>query len=280
MKSSILATAAAVVAAGSVCLSAQTSGLEYHYFDSGGVRIAFTEKGQGEPVILLHAAMADTEFNWVQFGTLDALAERYRAISMDFRGHGRSDKPHDPKAYGRCLARDVVALMDHLKISRAHLLGYSLGSHVAMTVVADHPERVISAALGGPTWIRPAEHFDPPQEEELHKMNAAVFGGRNDVQAVLTCLKSMAEWAVTEEQLRAAHVPCLFLFGTKDNNIKKIPDLRNAMGRYAEFVEIEGAGHGDALLHPDFLKAVLRSLGDHAVSKGQGEGRGREPQWR
>lgn len=92
--------------------------------ESGGVRAAFAEKGQGEPLILLHAAMADTEFNWLQFGILNALAEKYRVISMDFRGHGRSDKPHDPKAYGRNLTRDVIGLMDRLKITRAHLLGY------------------------------------------------------------------------------------------------------------------------------------------------------------
>lgn len=92
--------------------------------ESGGVRAAFAEKGQGEPLILLHAAMADTEFNWLQFGILNALAEKYRVISMDFRGHGRSVKPHDPKAYGRNLTRDVIGLMDRLKITRAHLLGY------------------------------------------------------------------------------------------------------------------------------------------------------------
>jgi pimeloyl-ACP methyl ester carboxylesterase len=267
MKRLIFIIVGTVVAFGTLVLSAQTSGLEYRYFDSGGVKIAFTEKGHGEPIILLHAAMADTEFNWMQFGVLNALAENYRVISLDFRGHGRSDKPHDPKAYGRCLTRDVVALMDHLKISKAHLLGYSMGSHVAMTLVADHPGRIISAALGGPTWIRPGGKFDPPNEEDFLKMNAAVFGGRNDVKAVLMCIESMADWAVTEEQLRAAHVPCLFLFGTKDDNIKKIPDLKKAMAEYAEFVEIEGAGHGDALLKPEFMKAVVRFLGDHAVSQ-------------
>jgi len=230
------------------------------------VRIAFTEKGSGEPVILLHAAMADTEFNWVQFGILEALSERYRVISMDFRGHGRSDKPHDPKAYGRCLTRDVANLMDHLKIAEAHLLGYSLGSHVAMTVVSDHPERVISAALGGPTWIRPGDKLDSPKEEDFHKMNATVFGGRNDVQAVLACINSQAEWAITEEQIRASHVPCLFLFGAKDDNREKIPDLKKAMAEYAEFVDIEGAGHGDAILRPEFLEAVLRFLAKHSVS--------------
>ncbi len=266
----LMLIAVAALTAGTGLLSAQTAALEHGYFDSDGIRIAFAEKGRGEPVILLYAAMADTEFNWVQFGILNSLAENFRVISMDFRGHGRSDRPHDPKAYGRCLTRDVLGLMDHLKIPKAHLLGYSLGSHVAMIVAADHPDRVISAAFGGPTWIHPGQKFDSPKEEDFDKMNAAVFGDWNDVKAVLTCIGTMGERAVTEEQLRAAHIPCLLFFGTKDDNRALVPDFKKAMGEYVEFVDIEGAGHGDVLLHPDFLKSVLRFFGDHSVSKGKG----------
>jgi len=270
MKHSVLAASAAVITAVTVFLSAQTVGLEYHYFNSEGVQIAFTEKGWGEPVILLHAAMADSEFNWMQFGTMNALAENYRVIAMDLRGHGNSGKPHDPKAYGRLMVRDVIGLMDHLKIPRAHLLGYSLGSHIAMALVSDHPDRIISAAFGGPTWIHPGgKDLEPlPPEEYFAKMNDEVFGGRNDIEAVMHCLRSQADWAVTEEAFQTARVPCLFIFGTKDENRKHIPGLRKAMAEYATFVDIEGAGHGDAIVHPEFLKAVLRFIGDHPVSKG------------
>lgn len=267
MNHRLLAAAAAVLAAGSVLASASKTGLEYRYFDSSGVRIAYLEKGRGEPVIMLHAGMADSEFNWVQFGVMDALAENHRAIAMDLRGHGKSGKPHDPKAYGRLMARDVLGLMDHLKIPKAHFLGYSMGSHIALTLVADHPDRVISALFGGPTWIHPGQDLEPlPSEEYFSKMNDTVFGGRNDIKAVMLSLESQADWAVTEEALRAAHVPCLFIFGTKDDNRKHIPDLRRAMAEHAEFVDIEGAGHGDAITHPEFLKAVLAFLADRTAS--------------
>ena len=267
MNHRFLAAAAAFLAAGSVLASAQETGLEYRYFDSAGVRVAFMEKGQGEPVILLHAAMADLEFNWVKFGILNTLAGNHWTIALDLRGHGKSGKPHDPKAYGRLMAQDVLKLMDHLRIPKAHLLGYSMGSHIALTIVADYPDRVISAIFGGPTWIHPGQDMEPPPSEEfLAKMNDSVFGGRNDVQAVLLSIGSQADWAVTEEALQAAHVPCLFIFGKKDENRKQIPDLQRAMAKYAEFVEIEGAGHGDTVLSPEFLKAVLPFLAGHTAS--------------
>jgi len=295
MKHRLLAVAAAVLAAGSVFASARTAGLEYRYFDSAGVQIAYAEKGQGEPVILLHGGLADSEFNWVQFGVMDALAQNHRAIAMDLRGHGKSGKPHDPKAYGRLMALDAVRLMDHLKVPKAHFLGYSLGSLVLLTLVSDHPDRVLSAAFGGPGWIRPGEDLSvygetagslekglglgpllkgysdsegkPLPEKELAELNA-FFAGRNDLLAVAAVFRSMADFSVLEERLRSARVPCLYIFGTKDDNRKIIPDLRNAMAEYAEFADIEGASHGDAITYPGFLKAVLRFFPDHAAVPG------------
>jgi pimeloyl-ACP methyl ester carboxylesterase len=244
MKLRFLATAAAVLAAGTVCLSAQPDELEYRYFDSDGVQIAFAEKGRGEPVILLHAGLADSEMNWLQLGTLNALAGYCRAIAMDFRGHGKSGKPHDPQAYGRLMARGVLGLMDHLKITKAHLLGYSMGSLIALTLVADHPNRVVSATFGGPGWIRPGKDLSiyketaesleagqglgpllngysgsdgkPLPEGERIKLNAD-FAARNDMAAIAAVFRSIADLVVLEEQLRSSPVPCLFLFGTRDD---------------------------------------------------------------
>jgi len=289
-----LAFAAAVFAAGTAFLSAQPAGLDYRYFDSSGVRLAFLEKGRGEPVILLHGGLADSEFNWIQFGIMDALAANCRAIALDLRGHGRSGKPHAAAAYGRNMARDVLALMDHLKIDKAHLLGYSLGSLIALTVVADHPDRVISAAFGGPGWIRPdsdvsiyvktADSLEaggglgpllkgyqdgqgkPLPEKELAEINA-YYAGRNDLRAIAAAFRGFSDFAVPEEQLRAAHVPCLFLFGTKDDNRTEIPLLRTAMGEYASFVDIPDASHGDAIVRPEFQEAVLRFFSLHPASK-------------
>lgn len=280
-----LVFAAVLGAAGGSSLAARPADLDYRYFDSSRVRLAYLDKGQGDPVILLHGGLADSEFNWIQFGILDALAENHRVIALDLRGHGRSGKPHGVEAYGRKMAGDVLALLNHLAIPKAHLLGYSLGSLIAMTLVADHPDRVISAAFGGPGWIRPdsdltvyretADSLEagnglgpmlqgysdgsgkPLPKEELDKINA-FFAARNDLIAVAGALRGIADLVVTEAALRTAGVPCLFLFGTKDDNREKIPLLRKTMGEKAAFVDIPDAAHGDAIARPEFRNAVLR----------------------
>jgi pimeloyl-ACP methyl ester carboxylesterase len=288
------ALAAVLALAGGGYPAARPEAPEYGYFDSSGVRLAYLDKGLGEPVILLHGGLADSEFNWVQFGILDALAENHRTIALDLRGHGKSDKPHEPAAYGRMMARDVLALMDHLNIPKAHLLGYSLGSLIALTIIADHPERILSAAFGGPGWIREdadlsiylrtAESLEAGRGlgpmlkaysegngealslEELDKINA-FFASRNDFQAIAAVMRGYADFGVPEERLQAAHVPCLFLFGTKDDNRDTIPLFKSALGKYASFVDIPDAAHGDAIVRPEFRAAVLRFFSPRPVSE-------------
>ena len=86
---------------------------------SDGVRIHYFELGRdGTPVILIHGYTANAEGKWIKPGIAQALAGKHRVIAMDARGHGRSDKPHDPAKYGPRMATDVIELMDHLKIRR------------------------------------------------------------------------------------------------------------------------------------------------------------------
>ena len=98
------------------------------FFDSNGVRIRYVEQGQGPAIVLMHGYTGTLDRHFVANGVFANLAKDYRVIAIDLRGHGKSGKPHDPKAYGEEMARDVVRLLDHLKIPRAHVLGYSLGA--------------------------------------------------------------------------------------------------------------------------------------------------------
>src|SRR5881397_2402529 len=95
------------------------------FFDSNGVKIRYTVEGQGEPVLLIHGFTADIEKQWGQPGVLKALAKDHRVIALDNRGHGKSGKPHDAKMYGKEMVEDAVRLLDHLKIAKAHVVGYS-----------------------------------------------------------------------------------------------------------------------------------------------------------
>src|SRR5262245_60178433 len=97
-------------------------------FDSNGVKIRYTDQGKGEPVLLIHGFGANAEMQWALPGVVKDLAKDYRVIAYDNRGHGKSDKPHDPKKYGAEMVEDAVRLLDHLKIKKAHVVGYSMGA--------------------------------------------------------------------------------------------------------------------------------------------------------
>ena len=118
------------------------------FFDSDGVRIRFVDLGEGEPIILVHGFTRTLE-SWNRGDILRSLARDYRVVALDCRGHGSSDKPHDPQRYGAHMAKDVLRLMDHLQIPKAHVVGYSMGARLTGYLLANHPDRFITATLGG-----------------------------------------------------------------------------------------------------------------------------------
>ncbi len=115
-----------------------------------GTTLAFESEGDGVPVLLLHGFATDAYINWVRPGIVDALVGAgYRTIALDQRGHGSSDKPHEPDAYADdAMIRDAQALLDHLDISMCLAAGYSMGARNTLgLVMAD--ERIRAAVLGG-----------------------------------------------------------------------------------------------------------------------------------
>lgn len=115
-----------------------------------GTRLAYEAEGDGPPVLLLHGFAADSHANWVRPHVVEALvAAGRRAVTLDARGHGRSDKPHDPAAYeGDAMVRDAQALLDHLALDQVDVCGYSMGAMTTYALVGREP-RARSAVLGG-----------------------------------------------------------------------------------------------------------------------------------
>jgi pimeloyl-ACP methyl ester carboxylesterase len=120
------------------------------YVKSDGYQIYFERFGEGPPMILVHGWGADTRSNWVDTGWIEVLREVRSIISIDARGHGKSDKPHalGPYSYA-AMSRDVVAVMDTLKIDKADFMGYSMGSFMGAYLLGHHPDRFTSMILGG-----------------------------------------------------------------------------------------------------------------------------------
>ena len=119
------------------------------YANNQGVRIHYEVEGDGTPLVLLHG-LADSYEMWSVSGYVESLKNEYRLILIDARGHGDSDKPHDPEAYTvRLMVDDFVAVLDDLKISKAHLLGYSAGGRMSFGIAKYSPQRFHSLIIGG-----------------------------------------------------------------------------------------------------------------------------------
>jgi pimeloyl-ACP methyl ester carboxylesterase len=120
-------------------------------FRNDQIEIAYLDEGEGDPIVLIHGFASTAAINWVHPGWVTTLTKaRRRVIALDNRGHGASSKPYDPAAYhSATMAEDVRALLDHLGIARADVMGYSMGARIASYLALSHPDRVRSLILGG-----------------------------------------------------------------------------------------------------------------------------------
>lgn len=119
------------------------------YAVNEGVRIHYRIEGEGEPLVLQHG-FTDSLETWYELGYVEALKPQHRLILIDARGHGASDKPHQPDAYEweRSVA-DITTVLDDLRIPRAHYFGYSMGGRIGFAIARYAPERVHSLIIGG-----------------------------------------------------------------------------------------------------------------------------------
>jgi pimeloyl-ACP methyl ester carboxylesterase len=123
------------------------------YVNNNGVRIYYEVEGQGARLVLGHG-LSGTLNHWRRLGYVDALRHDFRLILFDARGHGQSDKPHEPSAYGVKMASDVLAVLDDVGIGNAHYFGYSMGTMIGYRVAVSYGSRFRSFILGGASPYR------------------------------------------------------------------------------------------------------------------------------
>ncbi len=218
------------------------------WFDAKGVRIHYLVQGTGEPVVLIHGLYSSAEINWQWPGTFAALAKNHQVIALDLPGHGRSDKPNNAEAYGLQMVEDVILLLDHLNIRRAHIVGYSLGGMVALKLIAEHPDRVLSGTLGGMGWLR--------EGGGLQKVWAHLALGRVGLTPTV-CVTSVGKLALTKDALEAISVPILVLVGDLDPVKKLYVAPLQAVRKDWPVIEIHGAGHLSCILRKQFTEEIV-----------------------
>jgi pimeloyl-ACP methyl ester carboxylesterase len=199
------------------------------------VRIAYVdlppEEGAGDPVVLVHGFASTHAVNWVNTGWVKTLHRAgRRVVALDNRGHGMSEKLYDPAAYATpAMAADVLALMDHLSLPRADVMGYSMGARITAFVALAEPRRVRSALLGGlgihlvdgvglPLGI--ADAMEAPSLADLTDPTQRMFRAfaeqtGSDLRALAACIRGSRQ-TLTAGEVGSIGVPVQIAVGTKD----------------------------------------------------------------
>jgi pimeloyl-ACP methyl ester carboxylesterase len=241
-------------------------------FDSDGVRIAYELHGpdDGIPTVLVHGFASDFRLNWQGTRWIETLTAAGRlVVGPDMRGHGGSDKPHDPAAYDEeRLARDVVGLLDHLGVGEADLVGYSMGARVGLRLAATTPERLGRAVLGGigtqggiakagviAARLRGEMGPGDPVADTFYQFASA--RAVNDLRALAACITGLANSSAVDPARVA--VPVLLVNGDRDDLARGGAELAGRMPG-ASWLELPGRDHLSAVPDRRFKAAALDFL--------------------
>jgi pimeloyl-ACP methyl ester carboxylesterase len=247
----------------------------YTSFD--GTKLYYEEEGSGSPVVLLHGLSVDVDGNWKAPGIWSALVEAgHRVVGFDARGHGRSDKPHDPSAYeDDAMVRDVASMLDELGLQKTDLVGYSMGASTALQFAARDVRlrRLVLGGIGGDPklwgtpeggralmgkrWLAGLEANDPERiEDPVARRARKVFEARgNDLQAIAALLRSNRRHLSSEMASAGVTVPTLVVCGDRDAS----PAELAAALPNAEALVLEG-DHESVVGNPDLAESIVRFL--------------------
>jgi pimeloyl-ACP methyl ester carboxylesterase len=252
-------------------------------FTSDGVTLAYRDfpaegADLGEPILLIHGFASSHRINWVNPSWTATLTRAgRRTIVFDNRGHGDSEKLHDPQAYATPrMAADAANLLDHLGIERADVMGYSMGARIAAFLARERPARVRGLILGGlgdhlvegvglPQSI--AEAMEAPSldalSDPLQRMFRA-FADQNgsDLKALAACIRGSRQ-TLSAEEVGEIAAPTLVAIGTKDE-VAGDPHRLAALLPNGRALDIPGRDHNRAVGDRVYKEGVLAFLAARA----------------
>jgi pimeloyl-ACP methyl ester carboxylesterase len=243
-------------------------------FDSDGVRLHYEINGPeaGTPVLLVHGFASDYRLNWVGTRWQETLTGAgYRVVGLDCRGHGASDKPHDPAAYAlETMATDVRRLLDHVGIKVADYIGYSMGARIGVQAMLDLPERLRRVVVGGIGWggayhaaaeIARAMRGEPTDSAVAKTFyDFAAARPSNDLEALAACILG-PQPEPDAARLHSITIPVLVVVGDKDDIVDEVDKLVESIPT-ARLVTVAGRNHMSAVPAREFKQAALDFLAE------------------
>jgi len=248
------------------------------FFSSAGVRIAFADFPAADPradaVLLIHGFASNHAVNWVNTLWTKTLGHAgFRVVALDNRGHGQSQKLYEPAAYHTAImAEDARALLDHLGLERADVMGYSMGARIAAYLALAHPDRTRSLIMGGlgihlvegvglPLGI--ADAMEAPSADTLADPTQRGFRlfaeqTKSDLKALAACIRGSRQ-VMSRAEVGAITTPALIAVGTKDEVAGDPQALADLMPN-ARALDIPGRDHNLAVgdkLHKQGVLAFL-----------------------
>ena len=241
------------------------------------VRLATYDFGDEDAptVLAVHGFASGALLNWHAAGWVrDLTRAGYRVIAIDQRGHGASDKPHDPASYTMdILASDVLTVLDTYMLSEVDLVGYSLGARVAWHAARELPDRITRAVLGGIPGGDPLTRFNirearafiehgRPVDDRLTAAYLTMAGGiaGNDLSALVSLVEGMRD-GPQPDAANAPAQPLLFATGSEDPILQASRALSEATP-HGEFFEIPGRNHFNAPTSRPFRDRALKFLSE------------------
>lgn len=250
---------------------AESPTVESGYYFSDGIKIFYKIYGEGKPMILAHGWGANTESNWEFTGWINKLKPYRKVISIDVRGHGKSEKPHESFVYSySALSNDVIAVMDHLGIEKADFMGYSMGAFMGAYLLGQHSERfssMILAGIGDETKESADLSYLIAGTLRAGKIIADFFQVSDphfDLEALaLSCLQMWPEGYPRKlggPGLAQAQTAVLVVNGSDDRPyVHTDQDFVNLIPR-AKLLEIPGKNHLTVLQDKRFFNGVIKWL--------------------
>lgn len=196
------------------------------YAPVNGLKMYYEIHGKGEPVVLLHGSFMSIPGNWQE--TIAALAKTRQVIAVEMQGHGRTADINRDFSYDN-LSDDIAALLNHLKIGKADIVGYSMGAGVALNMAIRHPDKVrkvvsISGVFRDNGWVQEAldayPHFTAeafkgsPMEAEYKKLSPTPDEFPTFVKRVIAM--DLKPYDFGAAKLKATPAPILFIHGDAD----------------------------------------------------------------